>query len=88
MHLIRNHKCGIETKTEMTDNLVFICFVLVLGKKCFRTGKGNLVNVFIYFVFRHTDTIIDKFNGFVFRADENVYPILSTFRFVKFAHTG
>ena len=30
-YLIGYHKCGIKTKTEMTDDLVFIGFIFVLG---------------------------------------------------------
>ena len=37
----------------MTDNLVFRSFILILFKESFCTRKSNLVNVFIYFLFRH-----------------------------------
>ncbi len=37
MHRICHHKCRIKTKSEMTDNLIVICLVLVFLNEICRT---------------------------------------------------
>ena len=78
-HLICNHECRIETKTEVTDNLVFICLVLVLLKEICRTGESNLCNILFHFICCHTDTIIDKLQCLLFRIHNDIYTELLTF---------
>ena len=72
MNLVGNHESGIEAQSEMTDNLVFICFVLVFLQEIRCTGEGNLVNIFLYFVGSHTKTVVSKGESFFFRIYHNL----------------
>ena len=67
MYFVCHHKCGIETETEMTDDLVVICLVLVFLNKVCGTGESNLVDVLFHFISRHTKTVIDDLNGLLCR---------------------
>ena len=70
----------------MSDDLLFIGLVLVLGQESFRAGKGNLINILIHLVLCHTQTVIDELDGFLLRIDNDVHPVLCTFRLVKLTH--
>ena len=72
MHLICNHKCRIKSKAEVTDHLIVCSFVLIFLQKLCCTGKSNLSNIFFYFVCRHTDTVINKFQSFCLGIDDNL----------------
>ena len=61
VYFIGYHECGIKTKTEMTDHLIFVCLVFVFLKKISRTGESDLCDVFFDFVCCHTKTGIDEF---------------------------
>ena len=85
-NLISNHKCRIETKSEMTYNLLITCFVFILFHESSSTRKSNLIDVFVYFVLCHTNTIINKGKSLVSRINTNFYFILLIVSFFKFTH--
>ena len=61
MNLICYHECGVEAKSEVTDDLIVVCFVFVFFNEICCAGKCDLVDVFLNLVCGHTKTIIDKF---------------------------
>ena len=73
MNFVRNHKSGIETKSEMTNHLIIGCLIFILLKKLCCTGKCNLSNIFLYFVCRHTDTVINKLQSLLIRIHNNIH---------------
>ena len=79
VYFVRYHKCRIEAKSEMTDNLVICCFVFIFLKELSCTGKSNLSNIFLYFFSSHTNTIVNEFQGFLIR----VYDYLNLW-FISF----
>ena len=85
--IICNHECRIEAKTEMTDHLICVGFILILLKKFRCAGKGDLSNVLLHLVGGHTDTVIDKFQGFVFRVHNDLNPGLIVLRKFIFTHS-
>ena len=87
-NLISNHKCRVETKTEVTDDLLIARLIFILLHKSSSTGKSDLVNVFIDFLFCHTDTIIDKSKRFIGRINTNLYFILLIICLFKFTHNS
>ena len=70
LNLIGYHKCGIESKSEVSDDLVICCLVFIFGKELSCAGKSDLSNVLLYFVCCHTKTCIDKFQGLLFRIND------------------
>ena len=70
----------------MTDNLVFVCFVFILFQEIRRTGEGNLRNIFLYFVGRHTDTVIPDDHRLIFGVDDHFNLQFFIFRNRIFAH--
>ena len=70
MNFVSYHECGVETKSEMTDNLVIVCFVFVFLDEISSTGKCDLVDIFFDFVSSHTKTVINEFQSFLFRVDD------------------
>ena len=72
VHFIGNHKCGIEAQSEMADDLIVVRFVLILFNKIGCAGEGDLVDVFLHLIRCHTNTIINKFQGFLFRIHDNL----------------
>ena len=59
-YLVRYHKCGVEAQSEVSDDLIVIGLVLVLLNEVRCTGKGDPVDVFLHFIGRHTETVIDE----------------------------
>ena len=55
-HLLRHHKCRVETQTEVTDN--GIGAILIFGKEFFSARESDLVDVFIYIFGIHAYTHI------------------------------
>ena len=62
-HLVSHHEGRIKSQSEMSDDLVFIGFILILLHKSSGSGEGDLVDVFLHFVRRHADSVIDKLQG-------------------------
>ena len=86
VYLIRHHKCGIKTKAKMSDDLIFIRFILILFKKVGCPGKSDLVNILFHLVRRHADTVINKFQRLFFRIDYHFYLCLIIIRQNTFSH--
>ena len=86
MHLICNHKCGIEAQAEMTDDLVVVCLIFIFCNKICRTGKCDLVDVFFHLIRSHADTVIDKLDGLCIRINDNIHSGLVAFRKLVFSH--
>ena len=63
VYFICYHKCRIETKSEMTDDLVICCLVFIFLQELGSTGKSDLSNIFLYFLSSHTNTIINEFQS-------------------------
>ena len=63
INLLGNHKGRIESQSEMSDNLVFVCFVFVFLQKFRGAGKSDLRNIFDNFLRRHADSVIDELQG-------------------------
>ena len=63
-HFFSNHKCRVETKTEMTNYRIFLVRVFVFLHEFFSTREGDLGNVFFNFFGRHADPIIPHDNLF------------------------
>ena len=85
-NLVRYHECRIETQTEMTDDLVFVCLVLIFCQEILCTGKCDLVNVLFHFLGSHTDTIILDGDRLVLGINGNLNLILRLPRLLILAH--
>ena len=71
LHLIRHHKCGVESEAEVTDHIVLCRLVLIFLEELCRTGKSDLCNVFFHFFRSHSKTVINKLHRLLFRVDDN-----------------
>ena len=60
-HLLGYHEGRVESQTEVTDNGVGV--VLVFFQEVVGTGEGNLVDVFVDFLGRHTQTTVADGDG-------------------------
>ena len=85
-HPIRYHKCRIESKTEMPNNLIAVSFILVFFDKISCTGESNLGNILLNFFLRHANTVIFKANGFCIRIHNNAYPTFIVCRLLPFGN--
>ena len=70
----------------MTDDLVFICLVLIFCQEILCTGKCDLVDILFHFLGGHTDTIILDGDGLVLGIDGNLNLILRILRLLVLAH--
>ena len=86
VYLISHHKCGIETKTEMTDDLVFVGLIFVLFQKLCSTGESDLCDVLFHLIRCHTETIIDKLHGLGLRIHNDLDLCLIIIRQLILAH--
>ena len=59
-----NHKCRVETKSEVANN--GFCLAFEFLQKLIGTRKCDLVDVFVNFFGSHTNTIVGNSNGFCF----------------------
>ena len=55
-NLVGDHKGGVEAESEVTYYISYL--VLIFLKKLARGGKGNLVDILVKFLLRHTYTVI------------------------------
>ncbi len=86
MHLVRHHERRIETKTEMSDDLILIGLILIFLNKVRSAGKSNLVDILLHLVRSHTDTIIDKLERLFLRIHDHLNLRLITVRQGIFTH--
>ena len=66
----------------MTDDLIFVCLILILIQEILRTGKCDLVDILVYLFLGHTKSVIGKGNGllvWVYRYLDLVLEILRLF---------
>ncbi len=84
-YLMRYHKCAIEAQTKMTDNLLLASLILVLAKEIGSAGKCDFVDILLYFISRHTDTVINKGKRLFIRIRTNDNLPRVVFRLGKFA---
>ena len=85
-YLVGNHKRGIEAKSEMTDNLVLIGFVLVLLHEILDAGKCNLVNILVNLVLGHAKSIVCDLYGLVIWIHGHLDFVLQILRSLVLAH--
>ena len=79
LHLIRNHKRRVESKSEVADHIVLRGLVLIFLEKLCCSGKRDLCDVFFHFVRSHSKSVIDELHRLLFRIDNNFY-----LRFIPF----
>ena len=73
MYFICYHECGIESQSEMTDDLISIGIIFIFFNKICGTRKSYLCNVFFYFFRCHTKAIIDELHGLILCADDHFH---------------
>ena len=86
MHRICHHKCRIKTKSEMTDNLIVICLVLVFLNEICRTWKSDLVDILLHLVRCHAKSGINKFECFLLWIDNDMDILLDIWRILILSH--
>ena len=67
MDLICHHERRIETKSEMTDHVVFCRLVFVFLKKLCRTGECDLRDILFHLFGRHTKSVVGELQRLLFR---------------------
>ena len=72
LNIVRHHEHGIESKSEMTDNIVLVRLVLILLEKRGRTRKCDLRNIFFHLISRHAKPGISKADGLRFRINDDM----------------
>ena len=80
MNLVRYHESGVESQTEMSDDLVFVCLVLIFLQELCCTGKCDLSDVFFHLVSSHTKTGINELQCLLFRIHDHFNLVLMSFR--------
>ena len=73
MNLICYHKCRIESKTKMSDDLILVRLILILCKEIGCAGKCDLIDIFFNLICRHTKTVINKFQSLLIRIHKYLY---------------
>ena len=86
LHIVGDHEYGIESKAEMTDNVILVRLVFIFFKECSRTGKRDLCNILFHLVSRHAKSGIRKADSLRFRIDYHVDGILMIIRILVLAH--
>ena len=71
MHFVCNHKCRVESQTEMADHVVLCRLVLIFFQELGGAGKSNLSNILFHFIRRHSKTVINKFHSLLFWIYDN-----------------
>ena len=85
-YLVGNHKRGIEAKSEMTDNLVLIGFVLVLLHEILDAGECNLVNVLVNLILGHAKSVVCDLDGLVIWVHGHLDFVLQILRSFILSH--
>jgi len=79
LHFIGYHETGIKTQAEATYKTLAVLNILKFVKKFFSTGKGDLVDVFLYLLSSHTDAFIGYGQCFVFFINNNLNGSVTDF---------
>ena len=84
------HKSRIEPQTEMSDNLTafVLGFSFKFGKEIGCTGECNLVDVFLDFICRHADTVINNLQCFLVLIQNNMNFVCFLCENIRFPHHG
>lgn len=86
LNIIGNHEGGIETQSEMTDNIILIRLILVFLKECAGARESDLCNVLLYFRFCHAQTRINKLDGLLIRVHDHLDTVLMIVRILILPH--
>ena len=86
LNFVRNHKCRIKAQAKVTDDLIFVCLILILIQEILRTGKCDLVDILVYLFLGHTKSVIDKLHCLLFRVDNYFNLRFVSFRKLIFSH--
>src|SRR5262249_22040295 len=62
LYFLTNHKSRIKSQPKMPNDIGFI-LPFILAQELFRTAKGNLVKIFIYFLSGHSNSLVGNSNG-------------------------
>ena len=68
LHAARNHKCGIEADTKLSDDIhiiIFLCLFHLLLKRQ-RTTLRNRSQIILQLILVHTQTVVPDGQGAVF----------------------
>ena len=84
--LLRHHECRVEAQAEVTDDLVVIRLVLVLGHERLRAGERDVIDVFLDLVRRHADTVVDDLNRLLLRIQHDIDARLVALGQLELAH--
>ena len=79
MHLIRHHERGIESQSEMSDNLVGIALVLIFFNKIGCAGESNLVDILFHLVRSHSQAVVGECQCLLLRIHHHVDTGLEAF---------
>ena len=85
-HKACHHEGTVKSKSEMADDLIVACLVLVLRKEGLRAGEGDVVDILLDLVSRHADTVIGYCDGSVIGVHLNINPGLIIIRQGKISH--
>ncbi len=86
MYLIRHHKGRIEAEAEMPDNLFLAGLVLIFFQEIRGAGECNLVDVFLYFLGRHAQAVVNELQCLLFRVHQDLDLWLIIFGKPVFPH--
>ena len=74
--LICDHEDTVEAEAEVSDNLIIVGLILILVDEVGRTGEGDLIDVLLDLLFRHTDTVILEGDGLMLGIDDHIHSAL------------
>ena len=86
MYLVRYHEYGVEAETEVTDDLVVRCFILIFIQEIGCAGECDLCDVLLDLCRRHTKTGIDELQRLLLRVDDDLNLLLISVRVFILAH--
>ena len=69
---IRNHKCAVEAQSKMTDDLIFVCLILILCDEISGSGKCDLVDILLNLILCHAQTVIDNLYELCLRINDHL----------------
>ena len=72
----------------MSDDLLIASLVLVLVDEVRRTGKCDLVDVFVNLFLGHTKTVIDECQSLILGRRVHLNLVLLAFNFLIISHHG
>ena len=70
----------------MSDNLIVIGLIFIFGNEIRCAGECDLVDVFLHLVCGHSQTVIDKGDGLLFRIYNHLHLRFIPFRQSVLSH--